>query len=117
MLPGAAEFVVYGKTVDGQVFQQPQWAEQLCSKLGAADADGQSPYAAHVRPVLIDGVPALVVRLSLQLVDEPAFEKIKHFVAEHHLQVRAGRGSRDAEAMEAYLAAGQERRSPQNNGW
>ncbi|BCK87188.1 hypothetical protein MIZ01_0959 [Sideroxyarcus emersonii] len=116
MLPGAAEFVVYGKTVDGQVFQQPQWAEQLCGKLGAADANGQSRYSSHLRPVQIDGVPALVVRLSLQLVDEPAFEMIKRFVAEHRLQVRAGRGSRDAEAMEAYLAAGQERRSP-DNGW
>lgn len=117
MLPGVAEFVVYGMTVDGGLFQPPQWAERLCNMLGTTGPDGRALYSSHVRPVMIGGVAAVVVRVSLQLVDEKAFETIKQYVAEHRLQVRAGRGSRDAEAIEPNLAGGQERRSPENNNW
>lgn len=116
MLPGVAEFVVQGITVDGELFQPPEWAEQLCSRLGTTGPDGRH-YSSHVRPVMVDGVQSVVVRLSLKLVDEKAFEMIKQFVAEHRLQVRAGRGSRDAEGAEPHLVVEQERRSPNNNDW
>ncbi|ADE11264.1 DUF3579 domain-containing protein [Sideroxydans lithotrophicus] len=116
MLPGVAEFVVQGITVDGEVLQPPEWAEQLCSSLGKADPDGRV-YASHARPMVVNGVQSVVVRLSLKLVDENAFETIKQFVTEHRLQVRAGRGSRDAEGAESHLVVEQERRSPKNNDW
>jgi hypothetical protein len=117
MLPGVAEFVICGVTIEGDVFQQPEWAEQLCSMLGTTGPDGRLLYSSYVRPVMVDGVKSVVVRVSLELVDERAFGMIKQFVAEHRLQVRAGRGSRDAESTEAYPAIEQERRSPKNNGW
>ena len=117
MLPGVAEFVVLGITVDGEEFQQPEWAEQLCSMLGTTGTDGRLLYSSYVRPVMVEGVMSVVVRVSLELVDKKAFEMIKHFVAENRLQVRAGRGSRDAEGREAPPVIWQERRSPANNSW
>jgi hypothetical protein len=117
MLPGVAEFVVQGITVDGEVFQPPEWARQLCGKLGTTDPEGRYLYASYVRPVEIDGVAAVVVRVALQLVDENAFEMIKQFVAEHRLQVRAGRGSRDAEETGKHPVFDPERRIPKNNDW
>jgi hypothetical protein len=117
MLPGVAEFVVQGITVDGELFQQPEWAEHLCNMLGTTGPDGRLLYSSYVRPVMVEGVAAVVVRVSLQVVDEKAFEMIKQFVAEHRLQVRAGRGSRDAEATGTHPVIGHERRAPKNNGW
>jgi Protein of unknown function (DUF3579) len=117
MLPGTAEFVVCGSTVDGDVFREPGWAEQLCKTLGRSGALDPQLYSAHVRPVVIAGIAAVVVRDSLKLADEEAFEMVRRFVAEHHLQVRAGRGSRDAEEGELPPEVGHERRSPANNAW
>ena len=117
MLPGVAEFVVCGITVDGEVFRQPGWAEQLCDRLASTGTQDPRIYSVHVRPVTTGGVAAVVVRVSLKLVDENAFEMIKQFVADHHLQVRAGRGSRDAEENEPNPEIGEERRSPANNNW
>jgi hypothetical protein len=115
MLPGVAEFVVHGVTIDGEVFRQADWAQHLCNKIATSGPEGLL-YSSYVRPVMVDGVMSVVVRVSLELVDEKAFEMIKQYVAEHRLQVRAGRGSRDAEENEP-LEMGQERRSPANNDW
>ena len=117
MLPGVAEFVVQGITLDGEVFRQPGWVEQLCNSLGTAGSDGRLLYSSYVRPVMAEGVPSVVVRVALQLVDEKAFEMIKQFVTENRLQVRAGRGSRDAEMTGTHQVYEPERRSPKNNGW
>ncbi len=117
MLSEVAEFVVQGVTLDGKVFLPPGWAEQLCKSLGTAGPDGRRPYSSYMHPVVIDGVESVVVRVSLQLADEKAFEKVKRFVTDNRLLVRAGRGSRDAEATEPHLLTGHERRSPQNNNW
>jgi hypothetical protein len=116
MLPGVAEFVVQGITVEGEVFQPPEWPQQLCNMLGKTCPDGQL-HSSYVHPVMVDGVAAVVVRVALQVVDEKAFEIIKQFVAEHRLLVRAGRGSRDAEANGVHPVFTQERRSPKNNDW
>jgi Protein of unknown function (DUF3579) len=117
MLPGVAEFVVQGITVEGEVFQPPEWPQQLCNKLGTTTPDGRLSYSSYVHAVMVDGVPAVVVRVALQLVDENAFELIRQYVAEHRLQVRAGRGSRDTEETGKYAAYVPERRSPKNNNW
>lgn len=117
MLPGVAEFVVQGITVEGEVFQHPDWAEQLCGMLGTTGPDGRLLYSSYVRPEMVDGVKSVVVRVALQVVDEKAFERIKQFVAEHRLQVRAGRGSRDAEQTGKYPVFDPERRDPRNNPW
>jgi hypothetical protein len=117
MLPGVGEFVVQGVTVDGEVFQLSGWAGKLCNLSGTSGSDGRPRYSSYVRPVVINGVISVVVRESLETVDFEAFAAIKQFVAEHRLQVRAGRGSRDAEVTGAYPVFDPERRSPENNKW
>jgi hypothetical protein len=117
MLPEVAEFVIQGITVDGDVFQSPDWSVQLCNMLGTTGSDGRLLYSSYIRPVMIEGVASVVVRNSLKLVDEKAFQLIKQFVADNGLQVRAGRGSRDAEETGLHPVIGQERRVPKNNGW
>jgi hypothetical protein len=117
MFPGVAEFVVHGITVDGEIFQPQEWGQQLCNKLGSTATDGRPRYSSYVRPVKVDGVACVVVRESLETVDEKAFRMIKQFVTEHRLQVRAGRGSRDAEVTGKHPVFDPERRFPKNNNW
>ena len=115
MLPGVAEFVVQGITIDGDLFGHPEWAEQLCNLLGATGS-GASLLFSYLRPVVAGGVKCLVVRESLEYVDERAFNTIKQYVLSTGCKL-AGRRSRDAEAVETHPVIEQERRSPKNNGW
>ena len=117
MLPGVGEFVVQGITVDGEVFQQSGWVGKLCNLSGTSGTDGRPRFSSYVRPVVVNGVVSVVVRESLVVVDPKAFSIIKQFVAENRLQVRAGRGSRDAEVTGAYPVFDPERRLPENNKW
>lgn len=117
MLSGISEFVIQGITEDGALFDQTGWAANLCNMHGSAGSDGRMIYSSFVRPLMVNGVPAVVVQNELQHVDPKAFEMIKQFVAEHQLKVRSGRGSRDAEATGVHPVIGQERRKPEPKGW
>ena len=110
MLSEVAEFVVQGITVEGDVFQPPDWAERLCDLLSRTGADGRKAYPSYARPMMIGGVNSLVVRTSLQKDNAQAFELIKRFIAENRLAVRSGRGSRDAENTGPLPVIGRERR-------
>jgi Protein of unknown function (DUF3579) len=116
ILSEVAEFVVQGITVNDEVFQPADWAERLCDMLSHTPADGRAVYSAYMRPMMIGGVKSVVVRTSLQRVDAQAFELITQFVTSNKLKVRAGRGSRDAEATGKF-AAYSERRDPNRNNW
>jgi len=117
MLSNVSEFVIQGITEDGQLFPQQDWATSLCNMLGTAGQDGRMIYSSYARPLMIDGVPAVVIRVSLQHVDPKAFEMVKQFVAEHHLKVRSGRGSRDTEQTGPHPVLGVERRVETKKGW
>lgn len=117
VLSNVSEFVIQGITETGELFQQPDWATNLCNMLGTVGSDGRMIYSSYARLVMIGGVPSVVVRVSLQHVDAKAFEMVKQFVAENHLKVRSGRGSRDAEATGPHPVLGVERRDPTRNGW
>ena len=116
MLSEVTEFVVQGITVEGEIFQPPDWAERLCDKLSRVGADGRKAYPSYTRPILSEGVKSLAVRASLQKDNIQAFELIRQFIAENRLTVRSGRGSRDAEAAELPFP-GKERRDPSRNIW
>jgi hypothetical protein len=97
MLSDIAEFVIHGKTVDGEIFQPPDWAEKLCGALSGTVAGRGKVYPDYVRPITSGGIVSLVVQVSLQRDNAEAFAQIKRFIAENRLVVRSGRGSRDAE--------------------
>lgn len=117
MLSEAAEFVIQGITMDGDVFQSADWAERLCNLLARTGADWRKMYSAYVRPEVTDGISAVVVRVALQKADPEAFDMIKRYIAENRLIVRSGRGSRDAESIEQLPVADKERRDPIRNIW
>jgi len=117
MLSEAVEFVIQGKTVEGGIFQPADWAERLCDSLANKGADGRKMYSSFVHPIVTEGIKAVVVRVALQKADPEAFDMIKQYIAENHLMVRSGRGSRDAESGEPPPAIGRERRDPSRNIW
>ena len=116
MLSEAAEFVIQGVTVEGDIFQSADWVERLCNSLTMAGEDWHKRYSAYVRPEIIDGMCVMVVRVALQKADPVAFDMIKRYIAENRLMVRSGRGSRDAESIEPPVAC-KERRDPTRNTW
>jgi len=117
MLSEAAEFVIQGITVEGNIFQPVDWAERLCDSLAMTGADGHKTYSSYVRPVVTEGIKSVVVRVALQKADPGKFDMIKRYIAENRLMVRSGRGSRDAEATGSFPVIGKERRDPRRNNW
>ena len=111
----AAEFVIQGITLEGEVFRPNDWAERLCASLPPA-AEQNLDYASFVRPMMIGGVKSLIVRIALKEANSPAFDLIKQYIADHHLLVRAGRGSREADPDKG-PRTNQERRDPHRNNW
>ena len=117
MLSGLAELVVQGMTMDGQVFQPEDWAEQLCATIANAGKGRNVPYANYLHAEVVGGIRSLVVRSVLKEVDPIAFDTIKQFVARNHLMVRAGRGAINAEASGPFQAVTGERRDSKRNDW
>ena len=120
MLSGVSEFVIQGITDSGELFQQADWATNLCNMMGTTGSDGRMVYSSYARPIIIDGVACVVVRVSLQHVDPHAFEMVKHFVAENRLKVRSGCGGRDSEGgaeTGPHPVLGVERRKAEPQGW
>ena len=117
MLSDAAEFVIKGITVEGDVFQPADWAERLCDSLARTGADGRKIYSSYVHPVASEGIKCVVVRVILQKDDPGIFDMIKRYITENRLMVRSGRGSRDAENTGPLPVIGKERRDPSRNNW
>ncbi len=118
--PELAEFVIQGITKGGEVFRPSNWGERLSDMLSTTDKNGRSVYSSYLRPMIIQGVPSVVVRFSLEVVDPEAFELVRQFVVANQLVVRAGRKRVDAGATGMFptISMSMERRSPKNNnGW
>ncbi len=114
--PELAEFVIQGTTKSGDVFRPSNWGERLSDML-STNRDGRTVYSSYLRPMLIQGVPSVVVRFSLEAADPEAFELVRQFVVGNQLVVRAGRKRVDAGATGLFPTISMERRSPENNGW
>ncbi|MDO8310410.1 MAG: DUF3579 domain-containing protein [Sideroxyarcus sp.] len=115
--PDLAEFVIQGVNKEGVVFRPSNWWERLSDMLSTTGKDGRIVYSSYLRPMVIQGVPSVVVRFSLEKADPHAFELVRQFVANNHLIVRAGRNRADAGATGLFPTISMERRDPKNNGW
>lgn len=115
--PELAEFVIQGVTKEGQNFRPSNWGERLSDMLGTTGKDGRIVYSSYVRPIVIQGIPSVVVRFSLEQADPRAFELIRQFVVTNHLTVRAGRKRSDAGATGIFPTISMERRHHRKNGW
>jgi hypothetical protein len=85
--------------------------------LATTGKDGRIVYSSYVRPMMIQGIPSVVVRFSLETADPQGFELVRQFVASNELKVRAGRNRIEAGATGIFPTLTMERRQPQNNGW
>jgi hypothetical protein len=112
--PQQEEWVILGRTLDGEVFAIPDWAERLCGMLSAQAHDNRLSYSDYLHPARIEGLPAVVMRTSLVQADPQAFETIKRFVEENHLKHRPGRSRRNAEATGRFKALHAERRESES---
>ncbi|WP_237248320.1 DUF3579 domain-containing protein [Sideroxyarcus emersonii] len=115
--PDLAEFVIQGITKDGTSFRPSNWGERLSDMLSTTGHDGRILYSSYLRPMVIQGIPSVVVRFSLETADPHAFELVRQFVVTNQLTVRAGRRRADAGATGMFPTLSMERRSPKNNGW
>jgi hypothetical protein len=67
----ASEFFILGLTTDGKQFRPSDWAERLCGVMSCFRPEGSGGRNAHlqysplVRPIMINGVRAVVVSETL----------------------------------------------------
>lgn len=114
---GLAEFVIQGVTKGGDTFRPSNWGERLSDMLATTGKDGRIVYSSYVRPMMIQGIPSVVVRFSLETADPHGFELVRQFVVGNQLKVRAGRNRMEAGATGLFPTINMERRTPQSNGW
>jgi len=112
-----SEFVIQGITVEGVPLLPEDWAERLCDSLARPGLDGRKRYSSYVRPMVIEGVNSLVVRASLRTDIPEVFDRLKRYIVENRLMVRAGRGGEYLQTSGAYPAIDRERRDPNNDNW
>jgi len=112
--PQQEEWVILGRTLDGDVFAIPDWADRLCGMLAAQAKDNRLSYSDYLHPLRIDGLPAVVMRTSLAKDDPQSFDTVKRFVEENQLQTRPGRTMRNAETTGRYRVLHAERRDMEN---
>ena len=115
--PDLAEFVIQGVNKEGVTFRPSNWNERLSDMLATTAKDGRTVYSSYVHPAMIQGVPSVVVRFSLETADPKGFEQVRQFIVSNELQVRAGRSRDVAGATGLYPTLGMERRDPKKNGW
>lgn len=104
------EWVILGITLEGEVFTYPDWAERLCGMLSEHSRDHRLSYSDYLHPVIIDGLPAVVLEMALEQVDPTSFNFVRQFAADNRLKVRSGRSAQAASATGAHPKLGVERR-------
>lgn len=102
-----SELVILGVTVTGEVFDIPNWPERICGLLSLNMQGKRISYSDYLRPVHINGHPAVILSSSLAQDHPEFFAIVAQFVAENKLKTRTGRNSFRAET---YPALEQERR-------
>ena len=115
--PELAEFVIQGVTKEGETFRPSNWGERLSDMLSTTGKDGRIMYSSYVRPMLIGGLPCVVVRFSLEKADPKGFELVKQFIIANNLKVRAGRDREQVGATGLFPTIHMDRRTGENNAW
>lgn len=114
--PELAEVVILGITKQGEVFRPSNWWERLSDMLSITGNDRRVTYSSYLLPKIIQNLPSVVLRLSLEKDDPHAFEIVKQFVSIHELAVRSGRNHGDIRNTGFFPTLSLERRS-EKTGW
>ena len=89
----AKEFFILGVTSNGKQFRPSDWAERLCGVMSCFDAANARGRNAHlqfsrfVRPIVLNGMKAVVVNAALRQFEPMAFHFVVEFAKDNDLQV------------------------------
>lgn len=104
------EWVILGITVEGEVFEYPDWAERLCGMLLQQSDSGRLGYSDYLNPTRIDGLPAVVMDVRLEQADPESYRLVRKFTEENNLKIRSGRTAAQLAATAKHPVLGIERR-------
>lgn len=89
----ADEFFILGLTSNGRQFRPSDWAERLCGVMSCFQPEGSGGRHAHlqfspyVRPTMLNGVKAVLVKNALKDLDALAYHFVVNFAKDNDLQV------------------------------
>jgi len=91
----ASEFFILGLTTDGKQFRPSDWAERLCGVMscfrpegsGSGGRNAHLQFSPLVRPIMINGVRAVVVSETLRQIEPMAYNFVVEFAKDNQLQV------------------------------
>jgi len=92
MLKEQDEWVVLGITEAGELFEVPNWPDRVYGMVAAQWKDQQTSYSQYLHPAHIDGIPALIIRSSLEKEAPASYAIVQQFALENNLKIRSGRG-------------------------
>lgn len=83
--------VIEGRSADNRRFRPSDWSERLASNFACFGTDHRLRYSPSVFPVLIDGVPSLMVAKNLEQTDPRAYAFVMQFAVENNLCIHPDR--------------------------
>jgi hypothetical protein len=89
----ADEFFILGLTSNGRQFRPSDWAERLCGVMSCFQPEGTGGRHAHlqfspyVRPTMLNGVKAVLVKNALKDLDALAYHFVVNFAKDNDLQI------------------------------
>ncbi|MDD2720511.1 MAG: DUF3579 domain-containing protein [Gallionella sp.] len=110
MFRNQEEWVILGITMDGDIFEYPEWHERLCGMLAQQSGSNRLSYSDYLHPVLIEGLPAVVLYAKLEQEDPEAYRLVRKFADDNRLKVRTGRTSKQLTETIQHPKLGFERR-------
>jgi Protein of unknown function (DUF3579) len=104
MFEHAAEIVIQGITASGEKFRPSDWADRLCGMMSVFGEDRQLSYSPYLKPVIVAGIPGVVVDCKLEQLDGAAYKFLMSFARDNDLTLRPGRMEPRPEPETAVLA-------------
>jgi hypothetical protein len=89
----AKEFFILGITSNGKQFRPSDWAERLCGVMSCfnpASPGGRNShlqFSHFVRPIVVNGMKAVVVNCALREVEPMAYHFVVEFAKDNDMQV------------------------------
>src|SRR4051812_23549852 len=89
----AGEFFILGLTSNGRPFRPSDWAERLCGVMscfrpeGTGGPNAHLQYSPYVRPIVLNGVKAVMVKHALKALEPLAYHFVVDFAKDNALQV------------------------------
>jgi hypothetical protein len=87
------EFFILGVTSNGKQFRPSDWSERLCGVMacfrpeGTGGLNAHLKYSPYVRPTILNGVKAVVVKRTLQKTEPLAYHFVVNFAKDNDLQI------------------------------